>query len=76
MEYAEVGSSHSLENCSVQKWAIVRCDHTPPNFLNRESGGTVYALVLGTSTERFKSSNLFSRTIFRSDILRGRELPS
>lgn len=33
--------------------------------MNCESGGTVYALVLGTSTERFESSNLSSRTILR-----------
>jgi hypothetical protein len=33
-----------------------------------ESGGMVYALVLGTSTERFKSSSLFSRTIYSKEI--------
>lgn len=30
MEDTEVGSSHCLENSSVAKTAIVRCDYLPP----------------------------------------------
>ena len=49
LECAEVGSSHGLENRSVQKWTIVRCDHAPPKFMKKI--WTIWKYTIGSFSD-------------------------